>query len=181
MSDFKKFWQTARYKDACLSKLQLPDNIAQTLHDWVKKDKHLLFFAGNPGVGKSYFCAAYIHRLQSLGQPFRYFSEHEFFGHLREIIQKGWDYEWAIRDLCQTKYLILDDIGTARDEKLSDFQKEALHILIDIRYNEMLPTLITSNWFLDKIEENISKKFASRIRSKDNTIIELNWIDKRQE
>ena len=181
MDEFKKFWETERYKDACLSKLELPIETAQTLLNWVEKDKSILFFAGNPGVGKSYFCAAYIHRLKEKKQRFRYFTEYEFFNKLRETISKGWDYEYEIKRICEEKYLILDDIGTSRSENLSDFQKEALHILLDLRYNDKLPTLITSNIFLKDMEKVISKKFASRLASKENTIIELNWIDKRQE
>ena len=181
MYEFKKFWQTERFKDACLSKLQLPPETVENLQNWVTKDKDILFFSGNPGLGKSYFCAAYIHRLEEKKQHFRYFTEYDFFAFLREGIHKGWDYEYQIKRLCETKYIILDDIGTARSEKLSDFQKEALHIFLDIRYNDRMPTLITSNIFLKDIPSVLSPKFASRLKSKDNTIVELNWIDKRHE
>jgi DNA replication protein DnaC len=181
MSDYKEFWETERYKHACLSKLDLPPETTQILMDWVTKDKNMLFFAGNPGVGKSFFCAAYIHRLQEKKQNFRYFSEYSFFRHAREAMSKGWDYESEIRRLAETKYFILDDIGTARGENLSDFQKEALHIVIDVRYNSTLPTLITSNLFIKDIKNTVSEKVASRIKAKENTIIELAWIDKRQQ
>lgn len=181
MDDYKPFWETQRFKDACLSKLELPLDIVQTLHDWVKKDSGLLFFGGNPGVGKSYFCAAYIHRLKEKKQQFRYFSEYRFYGKIRETMSHGWDYEREIHRIADTKYFILDDIGTARNENLSDFQKEALHILLDIRYNEKLPTLITSNFFLSEIKKLISHKFYSRLNAKENTKIEFNGVDKREE
>jgi DNA replication protein DnaC len=180
MDDFRYFWESERYKNACLSKLDLPPETTQTLLDWVTKDKHILFFAGNPGVGKSYFCAAFIHRLKEKRKPFRYFTEYGFFRQMRETISKGWDYEYDINRLCETHTLIIDDIGTARGENLSDFQKEALHIMLDTRYNSKLPTLITSNIFLKDMKETVSEKFASRLRSSENTIVELNWIDKRQ-
>lgn len=175
------FWETPRYKDAHLSKLHLPDDTMEKLNDWIKKDKDMLIFMGNPGVGKTYFCAAYIHKLQEEKKNFRHFFEYDFFRQMRETISKGWDYESEINRVCETKYLIIDDIGTARGEQLSDFQKEALHTLIDIRYNLQLPTLITSNLFMLEIKEKISEKVASRLNSKENTIIELNWIDKRQD
>jgi DNA replication protein DnaC len=181
MDNYKQFWETARYKDACLSKLQLPNETSQTLLNWVEKDCNILFFAGNPGVGKSYFCAAYIHRLQEKGLHFRYFTEYGFFRQMREAINKGWDYEYEINRLCETKYFILDDIGTARGENLSDFQKESLHIMLDTRYNSKLPTLITSNVFLKDMKNVVSDKFASRLKAKENTKVELNWIDKREE
>lgn len=181
MTTFTPFWESSRFKDATLSKIQQPPEISDKLLGWIKKDKNMLVFMGNPGVGKSYFCAAYIHMLQEKKQHFRYFSEADFFRKLRESISKGFDYEHDIQCICEAKYIIIDDIGTARGEQLSDFQKEALHILIDIRYNLQLPTLITSNLFIKDIYEKISPKIASRLSAKENTLIELDWIDKRQE
>lgn len=175
------FWETERYKDAHLSKIDLPPEIIEKIVLWIKKDKDMLYFGGNPGIGKSYLSAAYIHSLIEKKQHFRYYSEYTFFSFCREACQKNFDYQYEINRICETKYFILDDICTSRAEKLSDFQKEVLHIFLDVRYNSRLPTLITSNIFSADVGTSVSKKFQSRILSKDNTILDINWIDKRQE
>jgi len=177
----KNLWETARYKDAHLSKLILPNDILEGLMSWINKGKDIMLFAGNPGCGKTYFCAAYINYLKEKGKHFRFFSESDLFQRMRQNINKGFDYEYDLKEICETKYIILDDICTARNDQLSDFQKEVLHSFVDHRYTSRQPTLITSNFLLNDFKTKISEKFASRLSSKDNHLIELNWIDKRQQ
>lgn len=173
------FYKTPRFEKACLSKLDFPSEITQKLSNWANGNKGILFFAGNVGLGKTYFAAAFVNHLAENKKQFRCISEYQFFGMLRETIQKNWDYEMEIQKICEIPYLIIDDIVTARDQKLSDFQKEALHLLIDMRYNSELPTLITSNLFLDDIRIILGEKIYSRLASSENTIIQLNWLDRR--
>jgi len=173
------FYETLRYKNACLSNLDFPQEIIQKLCNWVKSNKGILFFSGNPGCGKSYFSAAYINHLKETKKNFRGLSEYQFFSLLRESIQKGFEYEYEIQKLAESDYLIIDDIVTARSSELSAFQKEALHLLIDMRYNFKLPTLLTSNIFLEDIKVLLGDKIHSRLAAYENTVIEINWIDKR--
>jgi DNA replication protein DnaC len=60
-------------------------------------------------------------------------------------------------------YLVIDDLGT---EKVSDWVEQTLYDLIDQRYVEMLPTIITSNLNLNEIQAhytNHGNRLASRI------------------
>lgn len=171
------FWETERYKDAHLSKLDFEDGINEKIADWIKKDKDMLVFLGTVGIGKSYFLSAYIHHLIEKKQSFRFFTEYDFNGFMRDTIKKGWEYEHEIKRICEAKYLILDDIGACQ---LTEFQKETIQTLIDIRYNLRLPTIITSNLFIKDMRSQISPRIASRLSSKDNCLIEFSGVDKRE-
>lgn len=172
------FWKKAAYEDAHLSKIELPDDVLEKIITWWKKPVGILFFAGNPGCGKTYLIAAMIHAIEESKKfPFRYFSERDFYSHLRACIDKNWDYEWEIQRLCETYMFFLDDIGFCQ---ATPFQKECFCSLVDERIQSKLPTVITSNIFLDQMSETYHPRLVSRLKAKENTVIELNWYDKRQ-
>ena len=71
--------------------------------------------------------------------------------------------------------LILDDIGV---EKASEFVRETLYLLINQRYNDMLPTIFTSNCSLDELSNRLEDRIPSRIKGMCE-IIELKGEDRR--
>lgn len=72
-------------------------------------------------------------------------------------------------------YLFIDDLGA---EKMTDFLFESFYQIINYRYNQMLPTIITSNYSLKEISEKINDRIASRI-AEMCTVIKLEGEDKR--
>ena len=56
--------------------------------------------------------------------------------------------------------LILDDLGA---EKPSDWVKEQLYVIINRRYENMLPTIITTNCTMNELKDRIGERTASRI------------------
>lgn len=174
-----KFWELGDYKDAHLSKVELPEEHLERINAWWADPKNFLVFLGNPGCGKTYLIAALIHSLRERPRMHhRYLHEKDFFSLMRSTIEKGWDYEYEIKALCETRLIFMDDIHSGQS---TDFQKECLFSFVDQRIISGYPTVITSNLFLDQMAKNFSERFVSRIKSKKNTVIELNWIDKRQE
>jgi DNA replication protein DnaC len=168
------------YRDAHLAKIDLPEECVNALKGWVDRDEGILFFAGNPGVGKTYFCAAYANYLKEKNKTVRYFTELSLFGHLREIIQKGWDHTHEINRLCECDYFILDDLGSARTEN-TPWQTEVLFTFLDNRSASRCPTIITSNYFVDQLKSKSEERFISRLLDKRNVKVQINWKDKRQE
>lgn len=172
-----------RYVDAHLSKVKLPDETLEKISNWVKNPKNMFTFIGNPGLGKTYLCAAIYKAMKEKNakNPYfsiRYLKEYLYFGKLRQIIDAGWDYNHEITTICHVDFLMLDDMFS-RDP--NDWQKEVLFNLIDNRYNSGLPTIITSNiWTKDMIGLT-SQRFVSRLTDNKNLLIELDWIDKRQQ
>ena len=56
--------------------------------------------------------------------------------------------------------LIIDDLGA---EKLTDFVRQVTYSIINEREIRMLPTIITSNFDLNEIDEMIDSRISSRI------------------
>lgn len=170
-----------RFRNAHLSRLELPDDVINKINGWVKNPKNFLIFLGNAGIGKTYTCYAIANYLMEKKKYFRLLNERDFFGHIREIFQRpGWDSTSEIRRICETEYFMLNDLGSGRPDEITDWQKEQIFNLIDERYESMLPTIITSNHFIADLKNIYHERVISRLTDKENTLIELNWIDKRQ-
>ncbi len=168
----------SRFADACLSKVDFPGDVNNRILEWIKKDSDMLFFIGNPGLGKTYVCAAVFNFWNSQKKNVRCMREKDLFSKLRQAIDNGFDYGYENRRLAEADYVILDDLGSGT---MTDWQKEVLFDFVDCRYNSRMPTIITTNLFREDLAREFDKRFLSRLYNKQNAIIELNWIDRRQE
>lgn len=166
------------YKNADLSKVLQPKSIIEKIELWWKSKQGFLIFCGNPGVGKTYFCAALCRNLLEKNRHFRYMTEREFFKRMRDTINHGFDYEYEIKKLSEADFFILDDMLSSQ---MTDFQKECLFYFIDYRYSNRLPTIITTNHFLTDFNsfEILNERVLSRLRDGRNTLIEIKGKDKR--
>lgn len=166
-----------RYDNACLSKIDFDQDTCKKISSWVKHKKNMLFLSGNPGLGKTYLCYAVKN---SLPKDFAvYYKETEFFAILRRLISSNQDYESKIDSIAGYNFLILDDVFTTQ---MTDWQQECLFSLIDKRYDNKLPLLVTSNYTLKQIKDLMGPrgaKFVSRLASNDNIIIEMLGLDRR--
>lgn len=72
-------------------------------------------------------------------------------------------------------YLILDDLGA---EKTTDWSITTLYIILDRRYRNNKPTLITTNLNLKEIENNLGSRIASRLS--ESLIVPINMLDFRK-
>jgi DNA replication protein DnaC len=187
MSEEKKYPFAKEFIGAHLSKINQPFDVIKKLSYWTKDPKNLLYFSGNPGCGKTYFAAAFYNFLREKHESlswndkhhwgFRFISEYKLFKQLREKISDGYDWESCLETICDIKYLILDDMGSSR---LSEWQIDVLHTLIDLRVSNLQPTLITSNIYTKDLDNYFHPRVKSRICSSRNLIVEVNSEDKRQ-
>jgi len=72
------------------------------------------------------------------------------------------DEERLIDTYASVKYLVLDDLGA---EKSTEWSITTLYLIIDRRYREMLPTIVTTNLTVDEIGQGLSRRIASRLAS----------------
>jgi DNA replication protein DnaC len=56
--------------------------------------------------------------------------------------------------------LFLDDIGS---EKITDWVEEMFYLIINKRYNEMLPIIFTSNLSIQELADKVGDRIASRV------------------
>lgn len=176
----------ARYSAAHLSKLDLPMSHMDQLSKWAHDPQNLLVIIGNPGVGKTYFCAALSNMFaESKSHRSIYMTERDFFSHIRcKIGDTGYDYSYEVEKMAAYQsspgkpvIWMLDDIGSSQ---MTDWQKEVLHTFVDSLYTHKTPAILTSNIWLRDMSETFSGRFKSRLCAKENCIIEMIGQDKRE-
>lgn len=139
-------WRTAaprRYQDATATH---PD--VTTWADTAATDllsAGFLVLTGGIGTGKTHQAYGALRRIAESG-PHRFemiaTTAPDMYGRLRPGgSEKGTETE--LKRLCRIPLLLLDDLGT---EKLSEWTEEATYRLVNERYNECLPLIITTNF-----------------------------------
>jgi DNA replication protein DnaC len=97
---------------------------------------------------------------------------------LLDDIRRGFNYTDeadALAPLVSAPLLILDDLGR---EKATDWVLERLYVLIDTRYVQMRPTIVTTNYSLDTLAQRDYGAMVSRL-AEDATIARMNGGDQR--
>ena len=176
MSGAEKFNMGARYKNAHFMKLTAPEYVQKNVMSWVNDGDKSLIYTGNTGCGKTYLCACALNHLFELKKEAYYITHRRLVSQMQQAIQDNREAYEVIRKLSYQRYLILDDIGSAAN---TDWQKEMLLELIDIRYNKQLPTMYTSNLNFEDMKKTMGDRIVSRLFDKDNIKIE-SWSPDRR-
>jgi DNA replication protein DnaC len=138
-------WATAvpyRYRDATTTHPDITAWADRTARD--VRSGGFLVVNGSIGTGKTHQAYGALRRIAESGP--KYFAmiattAPDMYGRLRpKGSDKGSEHE--LRQLARIQLLLLDDLGT---EKLSEFTEEATYRLLNERYNECLPLIITTN------------------------------------
>lgn len=108
-----------------------------------------LVLHGTPGSGKSHLASAAANALLARGQFVVYMTAPEMLISLRATFGKeGEDsFEGALARYLNAEWLILDDWGT---EKNSEWASEVWFTLLNSRYRNEKPTMVTSNLNLSR-------------------------------
>lgn len=84
-------------------------------------------------------------------------------GHIREL-----------EDLQQADLLLLDDLGAG---KTTDWTEDTLVRLIDARWSQRRPTIVTTNMTSDRLVSDLDERVVSRLR--ESVRVALNGPDRR--
>jgi len=167
-----------RFDQASLAKLRFSKEDAQAMSDWLKGKRDFLVFTGNPGCGKTYFCAAVWNhnRQHKVFETARAWKESELLGRLRTQMNNGRDYLEDAKEMCDDELVIIDDIGSTG---VNDWRNEVYFTIIDYRSSTRKPTIITTNLNKDRLAVDVGTRVYSRIMAKENTFIEMQGKDLR--
>lgn len=143
-----------RYRNILEKALAFTENV-------IKGDKtDNLLFHGPVGTGKTHLCSAIANHVLQAGISVVYLKT----GILLDLIrnakfdpEKGTSY---IESLYRVGLLILDDLGT---ENLTDFAKEQIFLLLDMRLNYHLPWVISTNLSPNALDAHYELRFIDRI------------------
>lgn len=120
-----------------------------------------IILRGPCGCGKTHLAAAIINRLAERG----IYGRFEVVPELLEDIKNGFNRQdskvtASINQLKEAPLLVLDDLGA---EKVTDWAREQIFIIVNRRYENMLPTVITTNYTTAELVSRLGKRTVSRL------------------
>lgn len=142
-----------------------------------------LLLTGTFGTGKTHQAYGALRHIAEAG-PKRFeliaTTAPDMYGTLRPSGVTGGP-EAELRRLVRVPLLLLDDLGT---EKISEWTEEATYRLLNERYNECLPLIVTSNYPARQtkgvdLADRLGERIASRL-AEMTTVVEMNGPDRRK-
>jgi len=166
----------ARYADAKFN--DVPVAIREKFVQ-IKSTKKGIFIHGAVGVGKTHIAFA-LKKQYDLENPYRlgiFYNTGELLQSTRaDMDRQNYDKVRAMESLISAEGVIfLDDLGA---ESPTGWVLEQLYTLINTRYMQMRPMVITSNLSLEQIGQALGDRIASRLVEMCD-VVELTGEDRR--
>src|SRR5579862_8781807 len=117
-----------RYGQASLANVSFPTGTEVKIIDFMKNPKNFLVICGNPGIGKTYICAAMTEWVLKTFNTSRYWNEKKLHTELKDSFNSNWE---LLDYLIDDDLIIYDDIGS---EGFSEWKERVLTEVIDFRY-----------------------------------------------
>lgn len=135
----------------------------KTLIGKIRDTRKGIYIFGSVGCGKTHTAYGILKHLKEEMKisAALYNTTELMFDIKRDFDRTNYDkMRWDERLTEYKGVLILDDIGA---ERVTDFVAETFYLIVNTRYNEMLPTIFTSNLAIGELAERIGDRTASRI------------------
>ena len=174
-----------RHHDCTIENFSGSEAIRAVCKEIVKNPADLVL-SGSPGTGKTHLAAAIVRELILAGKVFRIYDPRhaivefitvpDLFLKLRQSFNdaEAENESEILSRLSKIALLVLDDLGS---EKPTEWAITTLYTIIDARYREMKPTIVTTNLSLEKIGSQLHDRIASRLSS--GKVIKLKGVDHR--
>jgi DNA replication protein DnaC len=135
-----------------------------------------LLIAGPTGTGKTHQAYGAIRTLLRAGVRLRWEGTTVADLYAAQRPHQGSDPEQQLLRLARSPLLLLDDLGAA---KQSPWTEELTYRLVNHRYNQLLPTLITTNLPVAELRDAVGDRVASRLAEMTDRVI-LTGHDRRR-
>jgi DNA replication protein DnaC len=176
------FYKNIPKRFSSINNKDIPDSINLDILDNNKG----LYIWGDCGVGKTHVAYAIFAKLsykyfKDNGGSSNYWTSTIGFWHWQEILRllrpssDPKKESWTVKEDFNPKILIIDDLGS---EKATDWSIEQMYYLINLRYENMKPLVITSNFSLKELGEKVGDRIPSRIAEMCE-VIKLKGKDRR--
>ncbi len=136
-----------------------------------------LVLSGPVGVGKTHLAVAIAQYAIEQNSMAAYFAAvPDLMDHLRSSFAPASEegYDERFEEIRTAQLLVLDDLGT---ENATPWAQEKLYQIINHRYVERLPTVITTNVEMRKIDDRISSRMLDHRLA---TVVEIDAQDYRR-
>lgn len=165
----------ARYIDAKYE--DVPEDVRALVKE-IRNTKKGIYLHGAVGTGKTHIAYAIGNKWQSVTQKYvTFWNTTELFNEIKEDFDRHYaDKSRTLERLMDSdSLLILDDIGS---EKPTEWVQEQFYLLINKKYNDMVPVIFTSNYTVAELAARLGKRIASRIVEMCD-VKELKGVDRR--
>lgn len=137
--------------------------------------KGWLFLTGKFGCGKTHLAAAIANEIIQNGTPTLFLTVPDLLDWLRYAFSgQEVSFEARFTEIRDVPFLVLDDLGT---QNATAWAEEKLFQIMNHRYVNKLPTVITSNLEVAEIDERISSRLNDRDLVNQITITALDYRD----
>jgi DNA replication protein DnaC len=141
-----------------------------------EQEPQSLLVLGPTSVGKTHLAYAALYALgarvyQAIYQAI---NTADLYARLRP--RPGGDPEATLTEYAGADVLLLDDLGVA---KPSEWTEEVTYRLLNHRYEQLLPTVVTSNLPVPKLRDVLGERVASRLAEMAATVV-LDGPDRRR-
>lgn len=158
------------------------EDVPQKIRDKFEKIRETrkgIYIHGSVGTGKTHIAYALKKHWDEKNQykPAVFWNVTELLQNTKDDFDRvAYDKRRDMESLKRsTSLLIMDDIGT---EQTSEWVIDQLYMLINKRYNDMMPVIFTSNLSIDGLGKVLGDRIASRIVEMCD-VVELSGEDKR--
>lgn len=150
--NFNVTGETQKVYDACKA---FADNYKEGV-----TNKGLKLF-GSYGCGKTHLVSAIIHKLGERTIDSTFMNVPELFVKIKQSFGNDeTNLDWMIEKAKEAPLLFFDDLGA---EKPSDWVREQLYVIVNRRYEDMLPTVVTTNCTTEELVNRLGERTVSRL------------------
>ncbi len=165
-----------RYLEAELGKTSIKAEDVEKIYTTRKG----LYLHGPVGTGKTYIAYAIKHHLENHptnAKRVRFHNATELLASIRHDIEADpYSRTHIVDKILESRLLlIIDDLGA---EKPTEWVAETLYRIINHRYENEIPVIVTSNLSLDQLAQRIGDRTASRLGELCE-VVELTGEDRR--
>lgn len=129
---------------------------------------HGLCIVGPVGTGKTHLAVSVLKTALAKGIPATFVSVPR----LLEEVRRSYDDREADQRLAEkvreTRLVVLDDLGA---EKPTGWTWEQMYLLINERYEQMLPTIVTTNCGPAELAKRVGERVADRLKEMCEVVI----------